>query len=109
MGRGVVGLLLNREHILLNRFLIAPQLVQRVTKLVVRFGIVGLDLNRFAQLISRFRVTFEIVQTPTEIVLSGRVAGTQLESALVRLRGLGLVLSVVVIDIAETQMREAHV
>src|SRR5215216_5542037 len=109
MSRGVISLLLNRDHILLNRFLVTPQLVQRITKLVVRFGIVWPDLNGLAQLVGGFRVTLEIVVTPAEVVLSSGVGGAQLEPALIRVRGFGKVLDVVVIDVGEAEMRETHI
>ncbi len=109
MCRGVVSLLLDREVVLLHRFLVPAELMQRITELVMCFRIVGLQVNRFSQFLGGFGVAFEIVVAPTEIVLSGRIAGAEFETTFVRLRGLGVILRVVVIDVAETEMREAHV
>ena len=83
--------------------------MKRIAHLVVGLGIVGLQLNRLAQFFDCFAVTVLIVITPGQVVFGSGVAGPELKTTFVSLGRVGVLLGVVVIDVAEAEMRQAHV
>src|SRR5688572_17584639 len=80
--------------------------MERIPDLVVSLGITGLQGNRFTQLSDGVGVTLHVVVTPAEIVESGDVVGPVLQTLFVSVRRFGVLLRVVVIDVAESHICE---
>ena len=69
----------------------------------------GFKANCLPQLFNCCGITFEIVVTPTEIVKGCCVVGSILQTLSISLRGFGILLGVVVIDVAESKVGETEI